>query len=288
MRQALTTISVVFVAAVSAAAALAAPTAALDQSVSTNWSGYTATGAGSTATTAASTMTFNDVTGTWTQPAATCNLGDPTSAATWVGLGGYSESSNALEQTGTEVDCSASGKATYSVWYEIVPHPSHSVKLKIGPGDTITASVYVTGGTDVLLQVRDRTRHTTFTQHVTVAQPDLTSADWITEAPSDCSNSGFCRTVGLADFGSVTFSKIAAIGNGQAGTLVGNGWEYTPIQLLPQSRRARFYGGFDVMPSSTAGATPASPSSDCSPASCSFTVKYVANANTQPVTPNTD
>jgi len=204
----------------------------------------------------------------------------------WVGLGGYSTNSPALEQTGTEVDCSPDGKATYSAWYEIVPQPSRTVKLKVLPGDTITASVYVTNGTGVLVQIRDRTRHTSFTKHIAVASPDLTSAEWIAEAPSDCSDSGYCRTAGLANFGSVTFSKIAAIGNGQPGTLMGTGWDYTPFQLIPDSGSARFFGGFEPRPSSTAGATPASPTPDCSAASCSFTVKFVANANTQATQPN--
>jgi len=275
MRRGLVTGSIAIVAAFAAAAAAAAPTSASD--VSSNWSGYTVTGVGSTGTTAASTMTFTDVTGTWVQPTATCAPGDTSSAAMWVGLGGYSETSQALEQTGTEVDCSIAGKATYSMWYEIVPQPSQAVKLKISAGDTITASVYVTNGTDVLVQLKDRTRHTSFTKHVTVAQPDLTSAEWITEAPSVCNQFGQCSTVGLANFGSVTFSKIATIGNGQGGTLMGTGWQDTPIQLIPQGR-GRFFGNVQQSASSTAGATPASPAAGCSPAGCSFTVNYVANA----------
>jgi hypothetical protein len=274
MRRALITTALSFVAAVTAAAATAASTAASD--VSSNWAGYTIAGAGSTSTAAATSMTFTDVTGTWVQPAGKCVPGDTASAAMWVGLGGYSENSQALEQTGTEVDCSLEGKATYSIWYEVVPQPSQPVKLKIAPGDTITASVYVTNGTDVLMQVKDRTRDTTFTKRMTVAQPDLSSAEWIAEAPETCDQFGHCNPVGLANFGSVTFSKIAAIGNGAAGTLFGTGWEYTPIQLVPGS--SRFFGGFNQSPSSTAGATPESPAAGCSAAGCSFGVKYVADA----------
>ncbi|HEY3922126.1 MAG TPA: G1 family glutamic endopeptidase [Gaiellaceae bacterium] len=276
-------LSVVLLTACTAAVALSAPTSAVDQS--TNWSGYTITGDGSTETAADPTMTFTDVTGTWKQPKATCTAGDPNSAAVWVGLGGYSTEAPALEQVGTEVDCAVTGQATYSVWYEIVPQPSKPVKLKILPGDTITASVYVTNGTDVLVQIKNRTRHTSFTKPLTVASPDLTSAEWITEAPSDCSESGRCSTTDLANFGSVTFTKIAATGNGQAGTLRGNGWGYTAFQLIPDSRRGRFFG-FGAPPSSTAGATPVSPTPDCTAASCSFTVKFVANANAQATQPN--
>lgn len=277
MRRLLVTGSIILAAAIAAAAATAASTSASDVSVSSNWSGYTVTGAGSTSTAAATNMSFTDVTGTWVQPAATCVPGAANSAAVWVGLGGYSETSQTLEQTGTEVDCSLTGKATYSIWYEIVPQPSEPVKLKIAAGDTITASVYVTNGTDVLVQVKDRTRHTTFTKHLTVAQPDLTSAEWITEAPSDCNQFGHCVTVPLANFGSVSFTKIATIGDGQDGTLMGTGWLDTAIDLVPQSGH-RFFGHVQQGASSTAGATAASPAAGCSPAACSFAVNYVANA----------
>ena len=44
-----------------------------------------------------------------------------TSLAIWVGLGGYSLTSGELEQIGTEADCDAHGRASYYVWYELVP-----------------------------------------------------------------------------------------------------------------------------------------------------------------------
>ena len=55
-------------------------------------------------------------------------------AAIWVGLGGYTVGSNALEQTGTAADCNGAGKATYYAWYELVPASSVTLKLKIFPG----------------------------------------------------------------------------------------------------------------------------------------------------------
>ena len=68
--------------------------------VSSNWAGYVATGPGSTATTASPAMAYTDVTGQWVEPKALCVPGSPTSVAIWVGLGGYSETSQELEQTG--------------------------------------------------------------------------------------------------------------------------------------------------------------------------------------------
>src|SRR5262249_54810588 len=222
MGRALASITVAVCGAPAPAPAPAPPTAGID--VSSNWSGYAVTGVGSTATVASTSMSFMDVTGTWTQPAATCTPGQSTSAAIWVGLGGYTVGSNALEQTGTSADCNSAGKATYYAWYELVPATSVTLKLKVFPGDKITATVLVKG-TDVLVQVKNRTRHTSFTKHLQMEDPDMTSAEWIAEAPSECTATGLCRTVPLTNFGSVTFSKIAALGNGHGGTLSGPGRE---------------------------------------------------------------
>jgi len=114
-----------------------------------------------------------------------------------------------------------------------------------------------------------------------MAIPDLTSAEWIAEAPSECTVAGFCRTVPLTNFGSITFSKIASLGNGQGGTLSGPGWEATPIQLVPRARR--FFGDVNASASSTAGASPANLTADGS----AFTVNWVADATTPPGTTTT-
>jgi hypothetical protein len=122
--------------------------------------------------------------------------------------------------------------------------------------------------------VKNRTRRTSFTKHLQMASPELTSAEWIAEAPSECTATGFCRTVPLTNFGSVTFTKIAALGNGQGGTLTGPGWEATPIQLIPRARR--FFGDVNASATSTAGASPANAAPDGS----GFTVNWVADATT--------
>ena len=167
------------------------------------------------------------------------------------------------------------GKASYYAWYELVPAASVTLKLKIFAGDKITSTVLIKG-TDVLVQVKNRTRHTVFTKHLQMAAPDLASAEWIAEAPSECTVTGFCRTVPLTNFGSVSFSKVASLGNGQGGTLSGPGWEPTPIQLVPRARR--FFGDVNASASSTAGASPTGVAPDGS----AFTVNWVADATTQP------
>ena len=150
-----------------------------DKEVSSNWSGYVATGIGSTTNTASATTQFKRVTATWQQPAATCTgTGTASASAVWVGLGGYSTKSTALEQTGTSADCSAAGKASYYAWYELVPEPSITIKnLKIFPGDLITASVVV-NGTEVLLRSRTgRGRPSSRSASRSRARPDLRRVD---------------------------------------------------------------------------------------------------------------
>jgi hypothetical protein len=47
----------------------------------------------------------------------------------------------------------------------------------------------------------------------TTQQLDVTSPEWIAEAPYDCGAFGRCRVSRLTDFGTVTFTRAAAIGN---------------------------------------------------------------------------
>jgi hypothetical protein len=207
---------------------------------STNWAGYALTGPSAASDTPVS---FTSVTGTWTQARATCGTGDGNSAsAVWVGLGGYSLTSQALEQIGTDADCNASGPPSYYAWYELVPSPPVNLTIKINPGDVITTSVNVNGNS-VLLQLKDRTRGVTFTKRTTVGVADVSSAEWIAEAPSSCSDYR-CNPLPLADFGSVTFSRIAVRDStGHPGTLTDPTWTLNPIQLVPQS-----HGGLGFFP----------------------------------------
>lgn len=254
-----------------AAFARAATNAATD--VSSNWAGYVANGIGSTSATASPSMTYTDVTGTWTQPTATCTPGSSASAAVWVGIGGYSQTSEKLEQTGTSADCDSSGKATYYAWYELVPADSVNIKnLKINPGDVITSTVLITGN-DVLVQVKNRTRKTVFTKHLAMDTPDLTSAEWIAEAPALCGSNGDCRQLKLTNFGTVNFKRTFAIGNNAGGTITSPNWMSTAIQLVPHARR--FFGDPNDPTSSAtgAGAAPSGLTADGS----GFTVTWQPN-----------
>ena len=160
----------------------------------------------------------------------TCTAGQASYSAFWVGLGGLSADAQALEQIGTESNCDARGRPVYAAWYEIVPAPSIPIAMKLAPGDRVIAAVLVQGA-QVTLQLTNTTRRVRVTRRVTVPQPDLTSAEWIAEAPSSCSSPGVCRTLPLANFGSAPFARAAATGDGHAGTISDPTWQATPLEL---------------------------------------------------------
>jgi hypothetical protein len=214
--------------AVTAFAALAgAPAASANSAESTNWAGYAVHHTG---------VHFTRVAGTWTQPRATCTPGQATYSSVWVGIGGYDLNSPALEQIGTESDCTASGRAVSSAWYELVPSASHAVKVSVNAGDRVRAAVTVDGG-EVTVTLTDLTRHKSFTKRLHPATVDTTSAEWILEAPSVCTSSWNCRTLPLADFGSAGFTAAAATETtGHRGTIEDRRWTTTKISLAATGR----------------------------------------------------
>src|SRR5580704_14855005 len=111
---------------ITAAASTIAPAAAgaITATVSANWSGYAVTGALKSAH-------FDRVAGSWVQPVGSCVRGQETYSVTWVGLGGFKRGSKALEQTGTAVNCTSSGRAVYSAWYELVPAAPVTMRLAV-------------------------------------------------------------------------------------------------------------------------------------------------------------
>lgn len=216
-------------AAVVCVAGLAgAPAALANPTKSTNWAGYAVHRAG---------VSFRQVSATWTQPTVTCVNGQASYSAVWIGLGGYKESANALEQIGTEVDCTPSGRAVSTAWYELVPAPSRTFSLSVNPGDVIHATVAV-DGQRVVVKLENATRHRTFQRMLHTASVDVSSAEWIVEAPSECVSQFACQALPLANFGSVTFnSAMARTASGASGSIAGHGWGRTKIELTPGAQR---------------------------------------------------
>jgi hypothetical protein len=192
---------------------------------SVNWAGYAITGA------AGSPARFQAVSANWVQPSVACS-GGASHSGFWVGLGGYRRNSRALEQVGTESDCAVAGRPTYFAWYELVPRAAFRLGLKVHPGDSIAAGVTVTGRR-VKLSLRDLTTLEGSTRTVRASALDVSSAEWIAEAPSICNGHNSCQVQALEDFGPVAFSNCyATSADGHAGPLGAPAWSPVALELL--------------------------------------------------------
>src|SRR3989440_888957 len=186
---------------------------------SSNWAGYAVT----------HRKPFTSVTGKWVQPVATCADLSSTYSAFWVGLGGFSNSSFAVEQTGTLANCSG-GTPVYTAWYELFPKPPVMLRMSVRPGDTFSATVSVSKKT-VLIRIKDVTTGKLFTKKLHMSRPDRGSAEWVTEAPAGCDSAGNCTTLPLTNFGTVAFSHSTATVKGHKGRISDPVWSATTIEL---------------------------------------------------------
>ncbi len=229
--------------------------------VSENWAGYEVT------PTKGSTE-FKSVSAAWTQPKVDCSATSSSSssqfssytdpfgdgygigggpgfggsgssdggsyAAFWVGLGGGDANAKALEQDGTQSDCTADGKAQYYAWYELVPSAPVNVKLAVHPGDKMWSQTTVDGN-EVSFEIDNRTTGQNWSRTVTMtkATPDLKTAEVVAEAPSECQNgaTGSCTPMTLADFGTAHFSDVSISNQNSTGGLSGQPWNTQPIEL---------------------------------------------------------
>lgn len=169
-------------------------------STSSNWSGYAVTGG-----------KYTSVSASWVQPAVNCTVTPTGYAAFWIGLDG--DTTNTVEQTGSEGDCS-SGKAVYYAWNEMYPKFPTNYTNPVKAGDSFSSTVTTDGNGNFTLTLHDSTQNWTQTVTAKLKNAKLGSAEVIAEAPS----SG--GVLPLADFGSVGFTSATANGKsfyGQSG-----------------------------------------------------------------------
>jgi hypothetical protein len=167
------------------------PNHRITNSTSTNWSGYAVT-----------RKRFTSVSAAWTEPTATCS--GTAYSSFWVGLDG--DTSNTVEQTGTDADCSGS-TPQYFAWYEMYPKFPVNLRGTVRPGDKMTASVTTNGSGSFTLTISDTTQGWTNITNARLKSAKLASAEVIAEAPS--SSGG---VLPLANFGTVSFSNAKANG----------------------------------------------------------------------------
>ncbi|MBV8952768.1 MAG: hypothetical protein JO179_01450, partial [Solirubrobacterales bacterium] len=254
-------------------------TVAAQSAVSANWSGYVAGSNGGAG--------FSSVSGSWTQPSVNCSSGQGNSSF-WVGLGGSGGQSGAaggqsgaLEQVGTAADCTSSGTASHYAWYELVPSPPVRLNLTISPGDRMSGTVSVSG-TNITVSLVDHTTGASATRTLQMSNPDVSTAEWIAEAPSQCDGSG-CQPLPLANFGKVDFSQASATAGGHTGTISDPSWSAQPVALGAGA------GGYDSSTfvsgqASGGGAQASGLSSDGS----AFSVSYGSAAGTSTVSSSGD
>jgi Peptidase A4 family len=207
-------------------AAAAAPRDAESTSVTHGWAGYVVSAGGAS---------FEEVHGSWVQPRIVCNR--PGSfAAFWLGLGGATTKSEALEQIGTSADCSERAVPSYSAWYQLFPARAVEVPFAVRPGDTLAASISVSGRI-VTLGLRNLTTDASYRTDVWTRAPEVDSAEWIVEAPSICFTS--CVQLPLADFGRVAFTDTSTTVGTHSGTIADAGWSRRRLEMgLRGGRRA--------------------------------------------------
>lgn len=173
----------------------ARPNLKISHGLSTNWSGYAVAGFGP----------YTSVSSSWTQPAVNCAKSPAGWSAFWVGLDGYT--TETVEQTGTEADCSG-GKAFYGAWFEMYPKYPVNYRKPVSPGDSFTASVTYIGKGKFQLTLSDTTQGWSHTATKKLKSAQLGSAEAIAEAPSTSA-----EVLPLANFGTIGFSGATVDGS---------------------------------------------------------------------------
>jgi hypothetical protein len=182
-----------------------------------NWAGYSIDGANAI-----------NVSGSWMQPTAHCSPEETSWSSPWLGIDG--DTSNTVEQIGTDSDCNG-GSPSYYAWYEMYPKQTTDLAMTITPGDVISAQVTATSSTTFRLTLTDETTKATFTTTQTSKKARRNSVEWIMEGPSGSS--------GLTDFGTAGFSGAAATIGGRTGGLFSFGSQANAITMVTSSGQTR-------------------------------------------------
>jgi hypothetical protein len=161
------------------------PIAVLGAAKSSNWSGYNQ-GILETGKTGG----FHQVSAQWVVPQATQHKkGRAEYSASWAGIGGgcldtsCSATDASLIQAGSSQDVAANGKASYAVWWELIPGPSITItSLSVKAGDTVFVDIREVVANSNLWTITVKVNGKTFTTTVPYSSTHAT-AEWIVETP---------------------------------------------------------------------------------------------------------
>ncbi len=168
-----------------------APRTPFVSSADQTWGGYAMLGA----------KPYKSITGSWNIPNMDCSRGSG-DASPWIGIDGWSDQT--VEQIGIDLDCSSAGVASYHTWVEMYPQASLYFPETVKAGDTLKASVSVSGSTWTLTESDpDQGWTKTFTR---------TSTDKLQSAEAIVEDIGNTSVPALDDFGTVTFSDLVVNG----------------------------------------------------------------------------
>ena len=84
---------------------------------------------------------------------------------------------------------------------------------------------------EVTLRIRDLDTGAYFTTTQRAAGIDVSSADWIVEAPSACGGAETCQTLPLTNFGDVAFASASATARSHTGAITDPDWTATALEL---------------------------------------------------------
>lgn len=189
---------------------------------SANWGGYIDTPTAGNS--------YTSVSGSWTVPIITANNQNAV-AAQWIGLGGVN--SDDLLQMGT-METLENGQTTAEVFWEQLPDVAQNI-MSVPVGSTVSASIspdqttantwdLTVNATEQNGQTQTQTQTVSTTLETSYAQGIGTSAEWISEDPSDANN----NLVPLANMGTVNYSFATV--DGQALNASGNTVE--PVAMI--------------------------------------------------------
>ena len=209
---------------ISAGLSASATNAASNVQVVRGWAGYVVR---------ADSASFDGVHGRWVQPRVVCNR-PGSAAAFWVGLGGATRHSRALEQVGTSAECSDRAQLSYSAWYQLWPARAVELPVAVRAGDLLDAAVSVDGAT-VAIALRNLSTGVAVTEKIVMWEPETDSAEWIVEAPAICIAK--CTLVPLATFPSVTFTETTATLDAYTGVVGDSRWRRSRFTIgVPRGR----------------------------------------------------